>query len=246
MHFILTRKLKLLLQRGHQNTSKSICPLCLFLFPDCRPLAISSPFQTNHNHRGGGRVRPLPVYPGGGQGPDDLRTYILTNLAQISAQVVIVFQVIVVALAVCQMVCARCGQWIENQWLFWRYWDPSRFLPPDVQFVSYWDPSLFLPPVYHQFVSHHGPSYFFCACCMIEKYENERWTPGSYQNEDGHESTDDEDEHFLYVQLPYCRWIISSPAASYETAEETGPVLRHGHRGKEPETWRQKCWTRET
>ena len=173
-------------------------------------------------------MRPLPFYPGGGQGPDDLRTYILTNLAQISAQVVIVFQVIVVALAVCQMVCARCGQWIENQWLFWRHWPSSLFLPPNVQFVS------------------PGPSYFFCARCTIAKYENEGWTPGSYQNEDGHESTDDEDEHFLYVQLPYCRWIISSPAASYETAEETGPVLRHGHRGKEPETWRQKCWTRET
>ena len=55
MHFILTRKLKFLLQRGHQITSKSICPLSLFLSPDCRPSAISSPLQTNHNHRGGGR-----------------------------------------------------------------------------------------------------------------------------------------------------------------------------------------------
>ena len=187
MHFILTRKLKLLLQRVHQNTSKSIWPLCLSLSPDCRPLAISSPFQTNHNHRGGGGGGDHYHSTQGGQGPDDLRTYILTNLAQISAQVVIVFQVIVVALAVCQMVCARCGQWIENQWLFWRYWDPSLFLPPDVQFVS------------------PGPWYFFCARCTIAKYENERWTPRSYQNEDGHESTDDEDEHFLCVHLPYCR-----------------------------------------
>ena len=159
----------------------------------------------------------ITILPRGGQGPDDLRTYILTNLAQISAQVVIVFQVIVVALAVCQMVCARCGQWIENQWLFWRYWDPSRFLPPDVQFVSYWDPSLFLPPNV-QFVS-PGPSYFFCACCTIAKYENEGWTPGSYQNEDGHESTDDEDEHFLCVHLPYCRSVARRRARQKGSVE---------------------------
>ena len=58
MHFILTRKLKFLLQRGHQITSKSICPLSLFLSPDCRPSAISSPLQTNHNHRGEGTILP--------------------------------------------------------------------------------------------------------------------------------------------------------------------------------------------
>ena len=75
-----------------------------------------------------------------------------TNLAQISAQVVIVFQVIVVALAVCLMVCARCGQWIENQWLFWMHWPSSLFLPPNVQFVT------------------PAPSYFFCARCTIAKY----------------------------------------------------------------------------
>ena len=193
MHFILTRKLKLLLQRGHQNTSKSICPLCLFLFPDCRPLAISSPFQTNHNHRGG-EGETITILPRGGQGPDDLRTYILTNLAQISAQVVIVFQVIVVALAVCQMVCARCGQWIENQWLFWRYWPPYLFLPRDVQFVS---------PTHAG-----GVSYFFCAGCTIAKYEHEGWTPGTYENEDGHQSTDDEDEYFLCRCVPYSRSVV--------------------------------------
>ena len=105
-----------------------------------------------------------------------------------------------------RMVCARCDQWVENQWLFWSHCPSSLLLPPDVQFVS------------------PGPWYFFCARCTIAKYENEGWTPGSYQNEDGNESTDDEDEHFLCVHLPYCRLIISSPAASYETAEETGPV----------------------
>ena len=144
--------------------------------------------------QGGGEGETITILPRGGQGPDDLRTYILTNLAQISAQVVIVFQVIVVALAVCQMVCARCGQWIENQWLFWRHWPSSLFLPPNVQFVS------------------PGPSYFFCARCTIAKYENEGWTPGSYQNEDGHESTDDEDEHFLCVHLPYCRSVAGRRA----------------------------------
>ena len=102
---------------------------------------------------------------------------------------IIVLQVIVVALDVRLMVCARCGQWIENQWLFWRYWPPYLFLPRDVQFVS---------PTHAG-----GVSYFFCAGCTIAKYENEGWTPGTYENEDGHASTDDEDGYFLCQCVPY-------------------------------------------
>ena len=101
------------------------------------------------------------------------------------------------------MVCARCGQWIENQWLFWRYWPPYLFLPRDVQFVS---------PTHAG-----GVSYFFCAGCTIAKYENEGWTPGTYENEDGNQSTDDEDEYFLCRCVQYSRSVV----------DECYPVTRH-------------------
>ena len=62
MHFILTRKLKFLLQRDHQITSKSICPLSLSL-----SLQIAGPQLSVHPCKPttttGGRG---PFYPGGG------------------------------------------------------------------------------------------------------------------------------------------------------------------------------------
>ena len=101
------------------------------------------------------------------------------------------------ALAVGIMVCARCGEWIENQWLFWMFWPPHIFLPPDIQFIT---------PV--GILGASGVAYFFCARCTVAKYENEGWTPGTYLNEHGDVSTDDEDEYFVYQQLTYCRAVV--------------------------------------
>ena len=94
----------------------------------------------------------------------------------------------------CTMPCAKCGQWIENQWLHWSFASPHYFLAYDVCRVS--------------LTRDYGISFFYCARCTISKRKKERWTPGVYINEEGNESTDDEDEYFLNQQLPYCTRVL--------------------------------------
>jgi len=104
------------------------------------------------------------------------------------------------------MVCARCGQWVENQWLFWVTQPHNLFWPPDVQFVT----PLFRLRKIHDTVQlvQVDVSYFYCARCTIAKYEDEMWTPGQYVNEDGSVCSDEDDDYFLFQRLPYCVYYL--------------------------------------